>query len=107
MLADVERVHNGKSLFCESKSLRSLNSSSTNERDRAFSPAAAKRGKHRPVILRLGGRNRAVRVTNDRRCNRAALQHHVRLHSEKRWIPDAQIGKFPNLNGPDVARNAL
>src|SRR5580658_577452 len=107
MLSNLARVHDRQNVLCKPESLGSVKPRSTDESNRAFSPAAIKRGKHRPVPLWLGGRNGAVRVSDNGCCDRAALQDQVRLHSEKRWVPDAQIGEFPNLDRTDIGRNSL
>src|SRR5262249_1178606 len=79
----------------------------TDERDRAFRHTAAERAKHPTVILWLRVRNGTVGVSHDRGGDHTALQHHVRLHAEKCWAPNTEIGKFPDLDRADIIGNTL
>src|SRR5229473_3405135 len=106
-LADLAGVPDGKKLFRKSKLLPLLYESLADECDGAFCHTAAKRTKHRTVILWLWVRNRTVGVSHDCGSNDAALQHHVRLHTEKGRVPNTEIGEFPDFDRADIIGNAL
>ena len=107
MLADLARVRDSKKLFCKSKHLAFFKPGLADERNRAFRQAAAEGTEHWPVIFRLGARNGRIRVAHNCGGDHAALQHDVRLHAEKGWIPDTEISKLPDFNRADISGNAL
>src|SRR5262249_56923055 len=107
VLDDLSRVHDGKKFFCESKPLTLCQRNVTNEGHRAFRQGAAERTKHRAVILRLRVWNGSVRVSHDGGGNRAAFQHHVGFHAEKRRLPDTEIGELSNFDRADISGYAL
>src|SRR5262245_2888249 len=107
MLADLPRVADREELLGSTIRLSFLNQGLADKGDRAFRKRPAKGAEHWPILLRLGVRNRSVRVSHDGRGNDAALQHQVRLHPEKGWVPDTEIRQFSCLNGADIAGNSL
>src|SRR5260221_11102484 len=107
MLADFARVRDRKQLFCKSEHLALFECGLADECNRAFRQGAAERAEHRPVIFRLRARNGSVGVSNDCGGDRAAFQHHGRLHAEKGGIPDRQIGKLSDFDRADISGNAL
>src|SRR4029077_11020267 len=106
-LPDLARVLDGEKLLCESKPLTLRQRGLADECNRAFRQRAAERTEHWPIIFRLRGRNGSVRVSHDRGGDRAAFQHHVGFHAEKRRLPDTEIGKLSDFNRADVTGNAL
>src|SRR5262249_11887550 len=77
------------------------------ERDRTLGPAASERTKHGPVVLRLRRRYGGIRIAHDRGRDRAALEHHIGLHTEERGIPDTQISHLSHLNRADIGGDTL
>src|SRR5262249_12080504 len=107
MLADFARVRDGKKLFCKSRRLTLFQQGLADECDRAFRQRAAERAEHWPIIFRLGSGNRSVGVSHDGGGDRPALEHHIRLHAKKSWIPDANIGELSDFDLADISRNSL
>ncbi len=67
----------------------------------------AERCEHRPVVDRLGRRNRCVRVAHQRVRDAAALQDHRRLDAEEGRAPQHEIGPLARLDRADVIRDAV
>ena len=100
-------LETGRSFFATPRMSPFLEKRLADKRHGAFRQRASERAEHRPVVFGLRCRNGGVGVSHDCSRNRAALQHHVGLHSEKGRIPDTNVGKLSNFNRTDISRNAL
>src|SRR5580704_12005285 len=107
MLADLAGVHNWKKLFRKPEFAGGFERRSTHKRHRAFGHRASIRAEHGPVVFGLRRWNGTVRISHDRRRDSTALQDHVGLYAEERWIPDAEIRELSGFNRADIIRNAL
>src|SRR5258708_3440478 len=67
----------------------------------------AERPEHRPVVLRLRGRNRSVGISHDGCRDHAAFQDHVRLYGEKGRIRYGEMSKLSDFNRTDIGGDAL
>ena len=68
---------------------------------------AAEAAEHRPVNHGLRSGNRRVGVAHDRPRDHAALHDHLRLHSEKRRLPQHQVREFARFHRADFVRDAV